>query len=338
MAHPTWRGRTAAWVAKLDAARRAVLPAVRHVAGRGRPSALENAPKMPLGARRRTGRRTGRGEPRLREVAGILVLLLFACVFSAAGLSGGHAGAPEATLSSDDVAFAPQTDDPTPYPTLTTDPWQLALQFHGSSTPDPTPDPTPSPTPTPAPKKATAPARPYTFVALGDSLTAWPANPWPSRLAKVDPHLQLVHNAGVVGNLTSEMRARLSRDVLAYKPDALLVMGGTNDLAYGVGQATIIANLRAIVTTAKAHGIRVFLMTIPPDAYPHMVARINSLNANILHLALVLNVRSIDIHRPLTSSAGTYISRYTSDGLHFSNLGAQVVANTIYARLRPVGY
>jgi lysophospholipase L1-like esterase len=134
------------------------------------------------------------------------------------------------------------------------------------------------------------------------------------------------------------MRSRLSADVLAYKPDVLFVMGGTNDLAAGVSQATIIANLRAIVTTAQSHGIHVFLLTIPPDSYPAMVSRVNSLNGAIVSLGTSLKVRVTNIHRPLASSAGTYIARYTSDGLHLSSLGAQVVANTIYARIKPVGY
>ena len=317
MAHPTWRGRVASLTQTPDI--------LRNQTGRLR-----------LGTRQ-------------REMAVVLALLLVACVFSAAGLSGGNGGGAmggggavgsdtAGTGSSSDVGLVPASDDSTVPPTPTTDPALVALQFYVPMTPDPTPEQTASTAPTTAPKKSTAPLKVYRFVALGDSLTAWPANPWPSRLDSVDPQLKLVRNAGVPGNVTAQMRARLSSDVLAYKPDALFVMGGTNDLAQGYSQAAIIANLRAIVTTAQSHGIRVFLMTIPPDSYSGTAGRINALNGAILYLASSLKVRAIDIHRPLTSSAGTYIAQYTSDGLHFSSLGAQVVANTIYARIKPVGY
>jgi lysophospholipase L1-like esterase len=276
-------------------------------------------------------------ETRKREMAVVLALLLVACVFSAAGLTGGS-GVRPASSSPPEVGLASATPNTTPLPTLTPDPALLALQYSVPMAPDPTPVPTPSPVPTPAPKKSTAPARIYRFVALGDSLTAWPANPWPSLLDAVDPQLKLIRNAGVPGNVTAQMRARLSSDVLAYKPDVLIVMGGTNDIAQGYSQAAIIANLRAIVTTAQAHGIHVFLLTIPPDAYPGMVSRISSLNGAIVALGNSLKVRVTNITRPLASSAGTYLARYTSDGLHLSSLGAQVVANTIYARIKPVGY
>jgi lysophospholipase L1-like esterase len=311
MAHPTWRGRVATLVGASHAADR-------------------------LG-----------GAPRRREMAVVLTLLLVASVSSAAGLSGsgGSTGGPSSTGSPSNAGFVSASAGPTALPTLTPDPAQLALQYSVPMAPDPTPEPTPSPVPTAAPEKSTAapekstaPARIYRFVALGDSLTAWPANPWPSRLDSIDSQLKLIRNAGVPGNLTWQMRSRLSADVLAYKPDVLFVMGGTNDLAAGVSQATIIANLRTIVTTAQSHGIHVFLLTIPPDSYPAMASRVNSLNGAIVRLGSSLNVRVTDIHRPLASSAGTYIARYTSDGLHLSSLGAQVVANTIYARIKPVGY
>jgi acyl-CoA thioesterase I len=284
------------------------------------------------------------GGPRRREMAIILSLLLIASVLSAAGFkAGGGTSAPGSSSPAAAERLSATNGPASPaVPTLTPDPALLALQYSVPMAPDPTPVPTATPVPTPAPtsapKKPTAPPRVYTFVALGDSLTAWPADPWPSRLDAADPQLRLIRNAGIPGNVTAQMRARLSSDVLAYKPDVLIVMGGTNDIAQGYSQATIIANLRAIVTTAQARGIHVFLLTIPPDSYPGMVSRISSLNGAIVALGTSLKVRVTNITRPLSSSAGTYVAKYTSDGLHFSNLGAQVVANTIYARIKPVGY
>jgi hypothetical protein len=127
------------------------------------------------------------GGPRRREMAIILSLLLVASVLSAAGFkAGGGTGAPGSD-SPFAVARLSASNGPTSaaVPTLTPDPALLALQYSVPMAPDPTPVPTATPVPTPAPtsapKKPAAPPRVYTFVALGDSLTAWPADPWPSR-------------------------------------------------------------------------------------------------------------------------------------------------------------
>jgi lysophospholipase L1-like esterase len=118
----------------------------------------------------------------------------------------------------------------------------------------------------------------------------------------------------------------------------MFLLGGTNDLGHYVGQATIIANLRAIIVKAKARGIRVFLVTVPPNSSSAMAGSINSLNAAIQHLANSYTLYLIDIHTPLTASNGLIASKYTVDGLHFNAAGAQLVANTIYNRIHRLGY
>jgi lysophospholipase L1-like esterase len=134
------------------------------------------------------------------------------------------------------------------------------------------------------------------------------------------------------------MLARLKSDVFAYKPEVLFIMGGTNDLGQNISQATTIANLRAVIVAASAKGIRIDLMTIPPDAYPDMAQKIDSLNAAIVHLGNIYKLVVIDIHTPLSTSTGVYVRKYTSDGIHFTALGAQIVANTIYSRIHRYGF
>ena len=289
-------------------------------------------------ASRLLGRLTPR-DGRRRELAAVLALLVAAAVISASlpgGWTSSTSPSPAAELVAD--ATAPGST-PTATPSQDTTSADLTLP-----SPDPTPSPTPSPTasPTKAPKKA--PVKPavhkvYTFVALGDSLTAWPTDaPWPTRLDAEDANLRLVHNAGVPGDTTAQMLARLNGDVFAYKPEVLFIMGGTNDLGRNISQATTIANLRAIIVAAEKKGIRIDLMTVPPDTYTDMAAKIDSLNAAIVHLGNIYKLVVIDIHTPLSTSTGVYVPKYTSDGLHFSALGAQVVANTIYARIHRYGF
>ena len=292
------------------------------------------------GSLARLGRRFGPKEPHRRELTAVLALVLVACALSA---SLPAVWAAPAGPSSDPSGRVAGNLDPT-------DPSASASLPAGSSSPEPTlaqstlPPPSESPTLppaaslTPAPTKVVAPARAYTFVALGDSLTAWPANePWPVRLDAEDARLRMVNNAGVPGDLTSEMLARLDSDVLAYKPDVLFVLGGTNDVGHYISAATTIRNLKAIIVAAKAKGIRVILLTIPPDSYPYMAAPIDSLNSAIVHLGNAYGLLVVDIHAALSTSAGVYVPKYTSDGLHFSALGAQKVADTVYVRARRVG-
>jgi lysophospholipase L1-like esterase len=278
-------------------------------------------------------------EPKRRELTAILALVLAACAVSAGipvmAANGRSGDSPEATASSSSMAIAAEesatpTATPTPTPTPTESP-----------TPSPTATPTPTATPSPTAKPTPAPTkkhRIYPFVALGDSLTAWPTDgPWPTLLDSKDPYLVLYHNAGVPGDTTADMRARVGSDVLSYQPNYVFILGGTNDLGHDISQATTIANLRSIITQAMAKHIVPIVINVPPDSYSGMASKIDSLNAAIVHLANSYKVVVIDIHTPLSNTNGTIQSRYTVDGLHFSAAGVSVVVNAIYNRVRRLG-
>lgn len=283
------------------------------------------------------GRRLLPREARRRELTAVLALVLVACALSAS-LPGVWAAHPEPSSSSGQLAAI-----------LASDPASASMSPSGQSvspspsatdTPLPTDSPSPDPTaaPTKAPVKAPAPQPNYGFVALGDSLTAWPSgNPWPVRLDALNSRLHMVNNAGVPGDETGDMLARMSSDVYAYKPSVVFVLAGTNDLGHDVSPATTIANLRAIIVGAKAHGAQVVLMLIPPDSYIGMASRIDSLNAQITALGNAYKLIVIDIHTPLSTPTGVYQTKFTTDGLHFTTLGAQTVANTVYARVKRSG-
>jgi acyl-CoA thioesterase I len=267
---------------------------------------------------------------RRRDLTVVLILLLLAAVVSA-GLPGGWIGSTSADATQ---------------PTAR----QFALIGAISATPTPSeaesPSASPSPLPSPLPSASASPsvtakpaAAPMKFVALGDSLTAWPAgNPWPTRLDGQDARLVLAHNAGVPGDTTAQMLARFTKDVAKYDPQVLFILGGTNDLGRNVAQATIIANLRAIIVAARAKKMRIFMLTIPPQNKTSSSPAITSLNVAITHLANGYKIVVINIHAILSTSTGVYQAKFTSDGLHFSSLGAQTVANYVYSRIHRLGY
>lgn len=274
------------------------------------------------------------GGSRARDLAVVLALLLAATALTAS-LPGGSTGSPTPSPSPSLVAVL-TTPDPTATETPTATPTE-----DPTPTTTPTATPRPTPTPTKAPAKPKATPRVYSFVALGDSLTSGYNNPgpaWPVRLDGEDANLTLAHNAGIPGDTTAGMLARLDRDVFAYNPGVLFLLGGTNDIGHDYTYAAIIANLKAIIVKAQAKKIKVFLITVPPNSSTAMRASIDTLNASLQHLANTYRIYLIDIHTPLSGSNGLILSKYTVDGLHFNDAGAQLVANTIYNRIHRLGY
>ncbi len=279
-------------------------------------------------------------EPRRLEAVAMLLLVVTAALLSVMSPLASASAAPAATTAEtgDPVADGPiEPADPSDVPVPTPDDESIDPGPSGPFTPWPSLAPTPQRT-VPRTAKPTAKPVPRTFVALGDSLTAWPSsNPWPSRLDAGNSKIRMVHNAGVPGDTTAQMKARLNRDVFNYKPNVMFLLGGTNDLGLGYSPSTAISNLRAIIVAAKAHKITVIVLLVPPDSYSSMAPKIDSFNASLISLCNSQRVVYVDIHNPLSTSSGVYQSKYTSDGLHFNSLGAQAVANLVHARIKGLG-
>jgi lysophospholipase L1-like esterase len=72
---------------------------------------------------------------------------------------------------------------------------------------------------------------PGKIVCLGDSLTyGYPYGPHASWVTYLSKACGLnLSNAGVNGNTMEDMAARFERDVLAKKPETVVILGGTND-------------------------------------------------------------------------------------------------------------
>ncbi len=76
-----------------------------------------------------------------------------------------------------------------------------------------------------------------------------------------------VINAGVAGNTSTELLARIDKDVLSLNPDLVIVMVGTNDMLNSRKMTTCNAyasNLDAIVKQLKNNNTEVLLLSPPP--------------------------------------------------------------------------
>jgi lysophospholipase L1-like esterase len=77
--------------------------------------------------------------------------------------------------------------------------------------------------------------------------------------------LQVIRNAGISGNNSTQMLARVDADVIAYSPGFCVVESGMpNDIGSGFTSATIIANHKAIYDKLAAVGIKVVVCTALP--------------------------------------------------------------------------
>jgi lysophospholipase L1-like esterase len=147
---------------------------------------------------------------------------------------------------------------------------------------------------------------------------------------------QFVHQAGVSGNTTTQMLARLSTDVLQQSCSKVVIDGGTNDIAGGTAMTQIQANLQAIYLAILANGQLPIATTIPPKT-GGFYAQTSTLNAWIRATAAKLNIPLVDVFALTVDPAtGDYKSGYSSDGTHFSGASLRLVAQKAVADLASV--
>lgn len=187
----------------------------------------------------------------------------------------------------------------------------------------------------PAPAGAACGTTPSTggAVALGDSITIGSTAPpaedsWFEQLACTgDSPVEYAYNAGINGNTTEQMLARLETDVLARDPDTVFVLGGTNDVLGGVPRDETIAHLGEIVERTQQAGADVYLGTIPPqEAVPFAAAATEQLNTAIVALAGQADVPVLDFHAALVDTDGSYRDGLFADLVHPSVAGARTMA------------
>jgi lysophospholipase L1-like esterase len=97
-------------------------------------------------------------------------------------------------------------------------------------------------------------------VFMGDSIT----DGW--KLATYFPSKPYI-NRGISGQTTPQMLIRFRPDVIALKPQVVVILAGTNDLAGNTGPMSleaIEANLTSMFELARANNIRVVIASVLP--------------------------------------------------------------------------
>ena len=199
------------------------------------------------------------------------------------------------------------------------------------------------------------------IVTLGDSITQAGADPG-GYVCLMDRYLKAIYpstpieivNAGVSGHKSTDMHARFARDVLASKPQLVTISVGVNDvwhsfrdftaredhlegnLPNGVPLDVYREEVEAMITAAKAAGIKVVLLTPTPihenPSTPEN-GRLQQYLQVLEGLAATHQCPVIDLNRAMTDvivayrrAAGPHRNLLTTDGVHMNAAGNQLMA------------
>jgi lysophospholipase L1-like esterase/uncharacterized protein YciI len=149
-------------------------------------------------------------------------------------------------------------------------------------------------------------------------------------------------NRGIGGQTTSQMLLRFRADVIALRPEVVVLLAGTNDIAGNAGPTSpeaIRANLATMAELARLHGIRVVMASLLPvsddkknetgplrrtaDRPP---AAIEALNRWIADYARDRGHVYLDYHSALAGADGRLLPALNDDGLHPNAAGYAVMA------------
>jgi lysophospholipase L1-like esterase len=204
------------------------------------------------------------------------------------------------------------------------------------------------------------------FLAFGDSMTAGEVSqPNGSFSAADDRHFRLVlvpgaayptqllnrlrarytnqtsqlqvTNAGWPGEWAEDGAERLPSVMASFRPEAVLLMEGVNELA-ALGTPGLTRAARAIDTMAREvrnRGARLFLATVPPTRTSGTttvpLALVQSLNSTIRTTARGENAVLVDVYGALSTDITRYIG---VDGVHPTEAGYQRIAEVFFEAIR----
>jgi lysophospholipase L1-like esterase len=150
---------------------------------------------------------------------------------------------------------------------------------------------------------------------------------------------------GIGGQTTPQMVLRMHADVVALRPEVVVILAGTNDIAGNTGPATlemIEDNIRAMTEIAQANRIRVVLCSVlPAFDYPwkpglQPAPKIVALNAWIREYAASVGAAYVDYHTAMRDSRDGLRAELGGDGVHPNEAGYRIMAPLVEAGIAAV--
>lgn len=171
----------------------------------------------------------------------------------------------------------------------------------------------------------------------------------------------MVLNKGVAGNNSAQLVQRVDKDVVAEKPDLVLIMVGTNDMINSqkfVSFDSYFANLKEVVSKIRAGSTatKIVLANVLPVDEDYLFQRhdkalysllpnnkLDSLNAMLFNFAKDNKLHFVDVNQDFRNenmsfkeSSSLLINRLNGgvdDGVHPTKLGYELIANRFYDTL-----
>jgi lysophospholipase L1-like esterase len=176
-------------------------------------------------------------------------------------------------------------------------------------------------------------------VFYGDSITdAW-------RLNEYYPDRDFI-NRGISGQTTFQMLARFKADVIRLKPDAVIILAGTNDISRGIALPAIEDNLSMMAALADANHIKVLLSTVLPVNDVHKkddptfertrlrpTSAIHQLNVWIESFCSEKSYAFVNYFSEMSDASGLLKPDLADDGLHPNSTGYRIMAPVALAAI-----
>lgn len=168
------------------------------------------------------------------------------------------------------------------------------------------------------------------IVFVGDSLTdgsAWPDWVVETLATNGTPGLRLF-NAGVAGNTSAQVYARLQADVLSLQPDLVVLCIGTNDVNTGVTLDAYRQNLAAIAKAVREQGARMLLLTPPAMGDAKRNETLHLVDGVIRDVAAQYGCAVTDVHAAFEHGLTEGKALLGPDGVHHRIDGWRTMARS----------
>lgn len=173
------------------------------------------------------------------------------------------------------------------------------------------------------------------LIAFGDSLTrgyqTYQETPYIDFLKPLLGEEWILENKGINGELTTQMLARFERDVIRHRPDVVVILGGTNDIGWGIDNEIIIKNLKTMIQQALNKQITPVICAIPSlRGFDRLIPPRQKINKAISQFAKEKNIAFVDLFNATADKNLWLAEKYADDGLHLNTEGYKLIAETIY--------
>jgi acyl-CoA thioesterase I len=175
------------------------------------------------------------------------------------------------------------------------------------------------------------------IVCIGDSITEGYGidqnNRWTNQL-EYDLKTEII-NSGIVGDTTTGMLARFRHDVINHKPTHVIILGGNNDLWFGLNSKFVISNFQAMCWYAIHYNI-IPIVGLPTPFYADDL-NLNSENYSEVVANFHSELKRYCIekeHYVIDFSKHLIPEHFLDDGLHPNKEGHRKIKENTYETLR----